>query len=135
MYKKRLILSVCLLFFSTSLFAQINYNVYAKGGISNFIEKNHQKNFKIANSYTILPSFNIGAEVILPFFNSYFSDLQLITGLDLGTFAAKNNMPDSFEIVETPYTGPRSWDERFYSVSIPVRGNFQFEKWVHVFSV
>ena len=138
MFIKKISLTIfCSLVFTLSLFAQIRYCVYTKGGFSNFIEKNYEKNFQIANDYTALPSFNLGADVYLPFFKADLTDFQFITGLDFGSFAAKNNIPDSFfekeNPINPPFMGPRSWDERFYSLSVPVKVNFKFEKWVHIY--
>ena len=84
---------IFLLLFSAGLFAQTRIGIHAKGGYSNFIETNYERSIKYGNFYTKLPSYNIGVDVYLPFFKADSSDFQIVTGLNFGSYAAKNNMP------------------------------------------
>jgi len=132
MFKKISFLSIiCFLVFSACLSAQVRYGVYAKGGVSDFIERNFEKSVKFGNSYSSLPSYNFGVDVIFPFSKSDSSVFQFISGIDFGSFAAKNSMSESFSA--PGYDGPYSWNERLYSLSIPAKVNFKFERWVHVY--
>jgi hypothetical protein len=40
-------------------------------------------------------------------------------------------MPDDFNSPD--YTGPMSWEERFYSLNIPINLVYKFERWVFLY--
>lgn len=121
------------LVFQNISFAQIKFTVYGKCGISNFIEKNNEPSIVVANNYTHLPSYTIGAEGLYTFNNT---KIGMISGINFSLFSAQNHIPDDFFNNQTPlippYTGPMEWNERFYSLSIPVKVNYKFEEWLHL---
>jgi hypothetical protein len=106
--------------------------VYAKGGLSNFIEKDEEESIKIANYYTRMPSFNVGADVILPIFHKDSSNFKFVAGLDFGYYSAQSNVPERW-YSDPQWNGPIKWEDRFYSLSIPVKLNFKFEKWIYLY--
>ncbi|MEA3317121.1 MAG: outer membrane beta-barrel protein [Bacteroidota bacterium] len=108
-------------------FTQIKFGIHANYGISNFIEKNNEPSVIVGNYYTSLPSYSFGFEALYSFSDSKFG---FKSGLSFSSFASENHMPDDFNAPN--YTGPRSWDEKFNSMSIPLKLNYQFEKWVHI---
>ncbi len=131
---KTLRINTLLLFFvitfHTVSFAQIKYSVHANCGISNFIEKNKEPSLITANRYTRLPSFTVGTEGLYTFNNS---KIGIISGVNISLFASENHMPDDFEVppFSPPYTGPMEWKEKLYSLSIPLKLNYNFEEWLH----
>lgn len=108
-------------------FTQIQLEIYTNYGISNFKEKNNEFSVVMGNYYTSLPSYSIGVEMLLPIKDS---KLGAKSALAFSSFAAENHMPDDF--VDPYYTGPRSWDERFYAISVPLKLNYKFENWLHI---
>jgi len=139
MFKIHSLLTLALMLsLSAILSAQVRYGIHVKGGYSNFVETDYDKIIDVVNVYTKLPSFNLCADVIIPFIKADSSAFQFVTGLDFGSFAAKNSLPDYFfdredDPFNPPYTGPRSWNERFYSLSAPFKLNFKFEKWLYIY--
>lgn len=112
------------------LSAQIISDVHLFGGFSNLRMKNKEVSVVLGNFYTKLPCYGIGSDIILPF---KYSSFGVGAGINFSSLAAKNNMPNDFEIDTTynpPYTGPRNWEERFYAIHIPVFLNYKFEKWL-----
>ena len=128
---------VFMLILSANLSAQIRYGVHLKGGVSNFIEKNYTVG-NVANYYTFLPSYNLGGDIIFPFSKAdssnfrFISDFQFISGLDFGIYGAQNNVPKRWYTLPE-WKGPTKWNERLYSLSVPLKLNFKFEKWVHIY--
>lgn len=125
--KNKSILVLFMLILPCLAFAQIKFSIYGNYGISKFIEKNNEPTVIIGNYYTSLPSFSIGADALYSFDNSKFG---IISGLDFSSFAAENHMPDDFNYPS--YTGPKSWDERLYALSLPIKLNFKYEEWAHI---
>ncbi len=130
-------INVLLLFFvivfQSVSFGQIKYTIHANCGISNFIEKNNEPSVVVGNSYTYLPSYTIGGEGLYVFNNS---KMGIISGLNFSLFSSENHMPDDFfsqsgSSFESPYTGEKKWNERFYSLSVPIKVNYKLEKWLH----
>ncbi len=107
--------------------AQLKFNIHANFGTSRFIEKNNEPAVVIGNYYTSLPTYSVGFEALYPFGNS---KLGLKSGLAFSSLAAENHMPDDFN--NPSYTGPKSWAERFYALSLPLKLNYKFEEWVHI---
>jgi len=130
--KKYSIIIVFLLILSAAVSAQMRYGVYVKGGASNFIERDYEGGKNMANYYTFLPSYNLGADVIFPFFKADLSNFQFITGLDFGMYEAQSNVPERW-YSQPEWVGPIKWDMRLYSLSVPLKLNFRFEEWVHVY--
>lgn len=119
------------IFFTVFLFvpviasAQLNYNFHVSYGFSNLRETNKETAVQVGNYYTKLPSYSFGCGLYVPIKESKF---QLLSGIDFLSLASKNHMPDDFN---TPgYTGPKSWEERFYSVSVPLCLSYKFERWI-----
>lgn len=118
-----------LLLISVFCKAQINYNIHLSYGVSNLKESDKESSIQIGNYYTKLPSYSLGFELHIPINESKF---QVLSGIDFLSLAAKNNMPADFN--DPGYTGPKSWEERFYSFSVPIKLNYKFEKWIHLYS-
>lgn len=123
---KRMLFLVLVSFLPCLVFAQIEFSVYGNYGLSNFIEKNSET-IVVGNYYNKLPSYSLGGEMLYSFSNS---NLGLISGLNYSSFGAENHMPDDF--VDPNYTGSRSWEERFYSLSLPLKANYTIEEWVRL---
>lgn len=112
---------------SSLAFSQIKFDIHANYGVSKYIVRNNESSVVDANYYTSLPSYAVGTEALYSFSGSKFG---IVSGLNYVSFASENNMPDDFN--DPNYTGPKKWNERFNSLMIPVKLNYQFEKWVHV---
>lgn len=125
--KSKLVFFVLMLLLPNLVTAQINFGIHANFGFSKFIEKNREPAVVVGNYYTTLPSFSIGLDALYSFNNTKFG---FITGMNISSFASENNMPDDFD--DPSYTGARSWDERFYTLSLPLKVNYKFEEWVHI---
>ncbi len=118
---------IFILFLPSVAFTQIKFDIHTNYGVSKFIVRNNELSVVVGNYYTSLPSFALGTEALYSFNNSEFG---IISGLNYAWFASENNMPDDFN--DPNYTGSRKWDERFSSLLIPIKLNYQFEKWVHI---
>lgn len=110
---------------STSGNAQLNYSIHAGYGYGNLKEIDKEPTVGVGNYYTKLPSYSLGFGIQIPIIKSKF---QIVSGIDFISLAAKNNMPDDFN--DPNYTGSKSWDERFYSLAIPLKLGYKFEKWL-----
>jgi hypothetical protein len=121
------IISIGLLFNPVIAFAQLRYDIHLDYGYSNFNERNKETSVQVGNYYTKLPSYSIGCGLYVPFKETKF---QLLSGIDFLSLASKNHMPDDFN--DPNYTGPKSWEERFYSLSIPLKLGYCFEKWINI---
>ena len=104
--------------------AQLNYSIHVGYGYGNLKEIDKESTVGVSNNYTKLPSYSLGFGIQIPIVKSKF---QIVSGIDFISLAAKNNMPDDFN--DPNYTGPKSWDERFYSLAIPLKLGYKFEKW------
>lgn len=120
---------IFMLTFPSIAFSQIKFDIHANYGVSNFIEKNNELSVVTGNYYTSLPSFTVGTEVLYSFNNSKFG---IISGINISSFASENHMSDDFN--DPNYKGPRSWDERFNSLLVPLKLNYQFEEWIHLYA-
>ena len=112
------------------LYAQLKFCIHANCGISTFIEKDNEPQLEIGNYYTALPSYGFGGDAVYSFKNSKFG---IISGLNVSSFASENHLPDHFIIPEYGWPDKRrNWEERFYSLSIPLQLNYKFEEWIHI---
>jgi len=105
--------------------AQLNYSIHAGYGYSNLKERDNDPTVTAGNYYTKLPSYSLGFGIQIPISSSEF---QILSGIDFLSLATKNNMPDDFN--DPNYTGPKKWDERYYSLAIPLKLGYKFEKWL-----
>ncbi len=111
-------------------FSQIKFEIHANCGASNFIEKSKEEFVVTNNYYTYQPSYMVGTECLYNFKSSRFG---IISGLNFISFGAKNHMKDlTPSPFAPPYTEPTEWNERVYALSIPLKLNYQFEKWIYI---
>lgn len=106
-------------------FAQFNYDLHLNYGYSILREDNKETTVQVGNYYTELPSYSFGCGLYVPIKETKF---QILSGIDFISLASKNHMPDDFNA--PGYTGPISWEERFYSITVPFSLSYKFEKWL-----
>jgi len=114
-----------LLFIPAIAFTQLNYDFHVSYGFSILKEINKEASVQVGNYYTKLPSYSFGCGLYLPIKETKF---QILSGINFLSLAAKNHMPDNFN--NPGNTGPMSWEERFYSLNVPINLSYKFERWV-----
>lgn len=114
-----------ILFFPSSVLAQLNYSIHVQYGYSNLIENNREASLEVGNKYSKLPSYSLGLSLNLPVSTSNY---LVSSGVDIISLASKYSLPDDF--FDPNYTGPYSWEERYYSLNVPFKLIYKFEGWL-----
>lgn len=138
---KRLLLSVSFLIFGQVLFSQVRYGLSVNTGMSNLYELNQsyvydENGYRIEDSYqyngynyfTSNSAFEITGFVARTIKQSPFS---VESGISIGSASYNYKTPEIiFSAGDTIHSN--SWVERYWSVGIPLKMNYNIEKWLNL---
>ncbi len=123
--KSKVLLFLFVLILPNILTAQIQLGAHANIGVSRFVEKNNtQGSIEVVNYYTHLISFSGGADIFYWFKDT---DFGLNSGINFSYFGSNKNLDENTVFPVEPY----SLEQRVYSLSLPIRVNYKFEKWLY----
>lgn len=121
---KKYLLFFILLTSSTVSIGQIDKSLYCTLNYNSIKETSYYENYTPFNYESAL-GVSLGVELSYPIINDNF---KIISGINFDLFNVKNKQPESIDIDEIP----KNWNERFYSIDVPVKVGYAFEEWLYI---